>query len=44
MKRYYDDTFGFGEVVYEDAEVIEVRFDADPWGVKSIRKEKKNEN
>lgn len=38
MKRYWDDTFGYGDVVAESDNYIIVRFDSDPWVLHQIPK------
>jgi len=31
MKKYWDEEFGFGEIIAEEGDKVLVRFDADPW-------------
>ena len=38
MKRYWDDNFGWGEIVMESDNYIIVRFDSDPWELHQIPK------
>lgn len=40
MKKYWDEERGFGEIVLETENYIVVRFDADPWFLCQIAKEK----
>lgn len=38
MKKYFDMTIGWGEIVIETEHYIVVRFDADPWCLVQIPK------
>lgn len=38
MNKIYNPTWGWGEVIAETETTIVVRFDADPWYPRTIRK------
>ncbi len=39
--KYWNETWGFGEVVTEEDDKVLIRFDADPWCPKWMPKEDK---
>lgn len=38
MERYWDETWGWGDVVEETAHFMIVRYDADPWCLVQVPK------
>lgn len=41
IRRYWDNMFGWGDVISENDNFIIVRFDADPWVLRELPKETK---
>lgn len=39
VRRWYDESFGWGDVVLETEDFVVVRFDSDPWFYHQIFKE-----